>query len=257
MLTTLFSLFVVGCVHPTPTPLDPSDRSTVDERVAALERSSELVYTGVVRPRDAEAGASYTYRRYVHDEGTERIASHVTYEGSGEEVLVLHQTRSGPAGLRRFDEWHGQTGLVGSVEVDDEHTATFDVVVRGKRTRRIEPGRVPVHAGPTLFGFVLDHWDTLSAGGAVPLRFAVLADARTYRFVVRRAAVDEATVVFRLRASDPLVRIVVPPMDIVFDRHLRAPVRYEGLVPPSRVVRGRLRPFDARVDYTLTDAPYR
>ncbi|MEN0062182.1 MAG: hypothetical protein AAGA48_08515 [Myxococcota bacterium] len=253
----LIGSLLLGCAHPTAAPLPAATEAELTERIEALDVDAVPIYTGRVQPRGDDADALFSYRRAIFDDGDVQVSSHLTVDADGEpKVLHVAHTRS-DGRLLRFEEWHGQTGLVGSLAVDASHTATIEVTVGGERTERTEAGDVPVHAGPSLFGFVLQHWDALVKGEVRPLRFAVLAKARTYRFDVRLASIDEARAVFEMRASSPFVRIAVPTLAITFDSVTRTPIRYEGPVPPLRETPRGLRSLDARVDYTLTGANYR
>ncbi|MEM6930000.1 MAG: hypothetical protein AAF602_23885 [Myxococcota bacterium] len=253
----LIASVLTGCAHPTAAPLPPAAQAALTERIDQLDAEAVPIYTGRVQPRGDDADALFSYRRFVSGDGEEQVSSHLTVDAD-DEPRVLHVAHTASDGrLLRFDEWHGQTGLVGSMVVDASHTATIEVTVGGERTERTEEGDAPVHTGPSLFGFVLQHWDALVDGEVRPLRFAVLADARTYRFDLRLASIDEVEAVFEMRASSAFVRLAVPTLAITFDPETRAPIRYEGLVPPLRETPRGLRPLDARVDYVLDGPDYR
>lgn len=254
-MNALIVWLTLGCAQ-RATPLSTLDRSDLDARVAAIEDQAEEIYTGQVRNRDGDDPLLYTYQRWVTP-GDASVASHVTRSLDGV-VAVLQEASTGPDGrLRHFAEWHDQIGLIGTLDVDDASTATFDVTVEGERTVHTEPGDLPVHAGPSLFAFALAHWDELLAGETVPFRFPVLDDTQTYRFELDLEQADDDLVIIRMRASRWFTRLAVPSMAIAFDTAARVPVRYEGLVPPFRVTSDGLRPLDARVDYTLTGVTYR
>ncbi|MEO0600219.1 MAG: hypothetical protein AAF211_02230 [Myxococcota bacterium] len=253
----LIGSLLTGCAHPTAAPLPAAAEAELTEHIEALDVDAVPIYTGRVQPRGDDADALFSYRRAVFADGDALVASHLTVDADGE-PKVLHVAHTASDGrLLRFQEWHGQTGLVGSMVVDASHTATFEVTVGGAHTERTEAGEVPVHAGPSLFGFVRQHWDALVKGEARPLRFAVLADTRTYRFDVRLGSIDEARAVFEMRASRPFVRLAVPTLALTFDSVTRTPIRYEGPVPPLRETSRGLRSLDARVDYTLAGPGYR
>ena len=107
------------------------------------------------------------------------------------------------------------------------------LVTRGKeRERRTEGPGSPVVVGPTLFGYVLEHWDELTGGANLSVRFAVTDKARTYNFKIRRSRTDDDTTTISLTASSFFVRLFIREMSIVFDSRSKKVLRYIGRVPP-------------------------
>ena len=161
--------------------------------------------------------------------------------------------------LHAFEEIHAQLGLTGSLTVSDDGRAAFTVTRGGQTRSRVERGDadVPVVTGPTLFGYALSRWDDLLAGEAAAVRFAVLADLRTYRFTLRLEQQDDARVVLRMAADRPLVRAAVRPLRLVFAAQTRDITRYVGLAPPVIGAPGRTRSLEAQVDYLHIADRYR
>lgn len=243
------ALLLSGCAHhPTLPP-------AAAERLAAASQGAggpgEPIYQGEVYGRRPGGGPLFRYQRWVRGSDQALVSSHITTRLDGEPLVVQIAAHDPSYSLRTYDEIHGQTGLVGRLDVNDDQLATFDVTVGGRRAHRVESGRDPVQVGPTLFGFTLAHWDELMAGARVPLRFAVLADQRTYGFVLTLDERRDGTTVIGMRATNLFVRLAVPKMSMVFDDQTRAIVRYEGPVPPRTGPPGRERALDARVEYEM------
>lgn len=234
LLTTL-----LAACHHAPTSLPPEAARSLE--VAASE--GELVYRGAVHPGEL------VYERRVQRSGDDWISSHVTMR-SDEPILLQRAVHSSAYALLRFDAIQGQTGDVGRVVVDGDRV---ELSTRSGH-RRVEHTDLPVVVGPTLFGFVLQHFDALLAGDAIAIRFAAVERARTYGFTLRSIASDDDLTKIELRADSWLVRTSIAPMTITFDTATRRVVRYEGRVPP---LRDDGRPFDARVEYDFVAAAYR
>jgi hypothetical protein len=115
----------------------------------------------------------------------------------------------------------------------------------------------PAVAGPSLHGFMLQHWDRLAAGETVPVRIIVADKMTTYGLRIRLQSRDDRRSVFSVTPTNWLVRLAVAPLTVAFDNATRQVLRYQGRVPPQLVVDGRSRAFDARVDYTMKATAYR
>ena len=211
----------------------------------------ELIYTGYVHDT---SGTPFTYERRVKQEDGQVVSSHLTLDDSGQAVVLHRATHDSDYALASFEEIHGQTGLSGALSVEED--ARFSTTRGGEAAAATEALSDPVHVGPTLFGFVLQHWDALLDGEVRHLRFAVLDDARSYRFRLQLSALEDDRATFQIVATSPLVRMAVAPMSISFLRETRAVIRYAGPVPPLRSQSGRLRALDAVVEYEH-HAPYR
>ena len=235
---------LLAACHQAPPTLPPAD-------ARALEQSAtegDLVYRGTVFAGDAPA--QLVYERRVQRSSDGWISSHVTMRRTGEPVLLHRAVHSSDYALRRFDSIQGQTGDVAHVVVDGDRV---ELSTRSGRSR-LERTTLPVVVGPTLFGFVLQHFDALVGGEAIPIRFAAVEQARTYGFTLRRVASDVRETKIEVRADSWLVRAAIAPMTITFDTATRRVVRYEGRVPP---LRDDGRPLDARVEYDFVASTYR
>jgi hypothetical protein len=177
------------------------------------------------------------------------VATHETHTPAGGFVVRQTAWHDADLDLRRFESIDGQAGTVSVLTRADDGTLTLSTG-DGRRTRtRTEAERGPVVVGPTLFAFVRTHWAPLLRGEVVAVRFADVARRRTYPFRLRLFRHDAATVIIAFEATQTLVRWAVPTMWLTFEADGRQIRRYEGRVPPKILRRGRLRPFDARVEY--------
>lgn len=249
-------LAMLGSTACQPAHRPPLEVTAALHLAATPTTLGTLVYEGTVRRQGADGAPLYRYERRVSDlEGTVR-STHLTSTPSGAPVL-LHQADHSPTyQLVGFREIHSQTGLVGQVDVHPDGTATFRTTVDGRTRTRVEPPGDPLHVGPTLFGHVLRHWDSLVAGEVHLIRFAVLDQRRSYRFALRKVDGPEDATTFEMAPRSRLVGLMLPRTTMVFDRD-RNVVRYSGRVPPLEEVGRRQRPLDATVTYELTAETYR
>ena len=155
-----------------------------------------------------------------------------------------------PDGLVTAEMIHGQTGVSASVAVSNGR-ATFTLREGENEKTADEIVRDPVVAGPTMFGFILTHWDQLTNGATIPIRFAVLERGETIGFVLDKASDKDGRTIIRMRPSSMLVRLAAATTYFQFDSVSRQIIEYTGRVPPLEHVNDRLETLDARVQYTF------
>ncbi len=247
-------LALAGC-RPSAATQAPVEPSALLDAARAPQSQGRLVYRGTVFARGGAVAPLFRYQRRVRDDGALRVSTHLTLDGVGDPLIVQRATHDADYGLRRFETHQAQTGATGILTVADG-VATFNVTRDGVTRTRAERVEGPVVVGPTLFGAVLRHWDTLVTGESVRVRFADVERLRTFPFDVRLHEAGSDATTFSIAAASALVRMAVPEMRLVFDTPSRTIVRYEGLVPPM-VRRGRaLTRLDATVDYELVAGRY-
>ena len=132
--------------------------------------------------------------------------------------------------------------------------ATFTLIDGGREAISHENVQDPVVAGPTMFGFILAHWDELNRGIAMPIRFAVLERGETLGFVLDKVAEADGRTTIRMKPTSLLVGLLVDSTYFHFDRRV---LEYTGRVPPLERVNDRLRTLDARVQYTFVAPEFR
>ena len=224
---------------------------------APTHTMADLVYEGTVSRRGEADPPLYRYERHVVETADGLRSTHRTFTLQGAPVLEHWAEHDRDYTLHAFGEVHGQTGVVGLVEVSPDGSATYRTTVKGRSRTRTEPAGAPLQAGPTLFGFVLAHWDTLVDGARVPIRFVVLEKNRSFPFEL--VVVDHSpntTTVQMVPESRWLARMV-PPTYLVFETSSRRILRYSGIVPPLVEEDGKLQTLDATVVYTHVRSEYR
>jgi hypothetical protein len=223
------------------------------------ESAGALVYQGSTFPQRQPAGNPlFRYERRVLDTATGPTASHITSDLAGRVIILESATLSSAYEVRRFEVTNRQSGFTGSVQVSsDGRHLEYELNDNGKVSKASEDVSAPVVCGPSLFGFILKLWEPLKAGTTIPVRMVVLQEKTTYGFDLKfgKSANDQAT--FTLTPSNFLVRMAVAPLTVTLDTRTRAPVRYEGRVPPMESVDGKLNNLDARVDYGSMSPVYR
>lgn len=248
--------------------LAPTAHATLEPaaeaRLLALQQAPETagawVYDGVVRPLATPgAAALFSYQRRVQVAGDGLLASHVTRDRQGRVLIVEAALVAADYRLRRFDAVNRQLDSSGSVEASANGRELHYRLVEGDRVRsRTETLDAPAVTGPSLHGHILRHWDVLSAGGVVSVRFVVLSRLESLPFDIRRAeSAEPGRRAFTITPARWHLRLAVQPLRVEFDEATRQVRRYEGRVPPMQVVDGRLKPLDARVDYPAHAPIYR
>lgn len=237
--------------------------SPVLSRLDALQTKPEsagvLVYRGATfAQRQAAANPLFRYERRLLDAATGPTANHITSDPAGRVIILESATLSDAYEVRRFEVTNRQSGFTGSVKVSsDGRHLEYELNDNGKISKASEDVSAPVVCGPSLFGFIMKHWEPLKAGTTIPVHMVVLQEKTTYGFDLKfgKSANDQAT--FTLTPSNFLVRMAIAPLTVTLDARTRAPVRYEGRVPPMESVDGKLKNLDARVEYTSVAPVYR
>jgi len=245
-ILVLLVTFASACAT-IPVPLDSGPRAALES--IEREPQGELVYEGTVYDPEHPETPAFAYERWVDREGAERTSTHLTRTPTDELFLLLAARHTSDFELVELQQINRQTGVSGRARMLDDHHVEFERTRAGKRRTHVEVVNDPVVVAPTLFGWAIAHWDAIVGGEPQRVRFATIEDARTYGFELGLAEQDAATIVMSFRATEPLVRTVVPPMRLVFDRSSRKILRYEGRVPAMREQGHGLRPLDARVEY--------
>jgi hypothetical protein len=205
-----------------------------------------------------DAAPVFTYERRVAATDNGLLASHLTRDASGAAIIEESVQMTTTYALRRFDADNRQQGYRGSATVSaDGQRIDFRLLRGGRWTLASETVNAPVVAGPSLHGFMLQHWDRLAAGDTLPVRMIVIDKRTTYGFRIRVHSRSRERSVFSVTPTNWLLRLAVAPLTVTFDNTTRQVLCYEGRVPPQLVVDGRARAFDARVDYTMRVPAYR
>ncbi len=264
ILRSSFALVLLTTLGVSATTLAPPLDEAAAQRLNALHKSPDtagtLVYRGAVfaqTPLDADA--LYHYERRIRATADGQIATHITVDTQGAVLIAQAATVSRTYVLQRLDVANRQTGHSGSaVASSDGRHVDFTLLQAGKERTRREAVDDPLVSGPSLHGFVLQHWDVLAGGGTVPVRMVALDDMRTYGFDVRQVREgDDGRTTFSITPSNWLVRFAVAPLRVTFDNTTRHVLRYAGRVPPMIEIDGKLRTLDARVLYTEHAPRYR
>jgi hypothetical protein len=249
-------LIATATLHAQP---DAAGRARLETLGQTPEVAGAAIYQGAVFSQTAGTGKplfNYERRAGTHVGGLS--ASHITRDPSGT-VIIAEEARFTTAyALQRFDASNLQAGFTGSVEVSKDGThLEYSLSQNGKLSKAAEDVSDPVVTGPTLHGFVLQHWDALAGGQPIAVRMIVLAEKTSYGFVVRKHAAADGVTAFSITPASALVRMFIAPMKVSFDTASRALLRYEGRVPPMQAEGGKLKSLDARVEYTMQVPVYR
>jgi hypothetical protein len=223
------------------------------------EAAGELVYRGSVFARDAAAAAQlFEYERRVREVPGGMVSAHITRDGRGDVIIAESAHTDTAYAVRRFDAINRQGAYVGSALVSaDGRRIDYRLQHEGSTRTASESVSDPIVTGPSLHGFVQQHWDTLVAGKTIPVRMIVMTRMESFGFDIRHAGEANGRTTFTIVPGSVWLRLMVAPLSVTFDSTTRHVVRYEGRVPPMREVDGKLRDLDARVDYTMAMPRYR
>ena len=223
------------------------------------ESAGALVYRGSTFPNRQSMGVPlFRYDRRVLDAAAGTTASHITSDPAGRVIILESATLSNQYDVRRFEVTNQQSGFSGSVHVsNDGRRLEYELNENGKVSKASEDVSAPVVCGPSLFGFIQRQWEPLKAGATIPVRMVVLQEKTTYGFDLKFGKSTNDQAMFTLTPSNFLIRMAIAPLTVTLDARTKAPVRYEGRVPPMESVDGKLKSLDARVEYTSVSPVYR
>ncbi|HJZ73737.1 MAG TPA: hypothetical protein VKE51_18475 [Vicinamibacterales bacterium] len=237
-------------------PLAPHALDRLVDIETRPDATGEQIYEGRVYALDGRTDPLFRYERRVVDAGTAVTSTHITHDPSGAVVVVQSAVHSRSYALQRADLIHRQTGTSASVVVANGEAA---FTLNDGERERTSHERVadPVVAGPTMFGFILAHWNELVSGAPLPIRFAVLERGESLGFVLDRVDGPEGLTVIRMKPTSVLVRLAVAPTYFQFDTASRQILEYTGRVPPLERSGDRLTTLDGRVAYTFRAPAFR
>jgi hypothetical protein len=149
--------------------------------------------------------------------------------------------------LKRYRHHRPPIGETASVERQGNELV-YTLSRGGERWERRSAVEAPYTVGPTVVAHVQRHWEALSRGAELTVRYGVLDQMRSFEF---RLARDRAhplnsptTAVVRMWASSALVRFFVSPAYIAVSQDGS---RFQGLIGrlvPILVEGGKSRPLD-------------
>lgn len=212
---------------------------------------AELIYRGDVSVVPG-APAPFRYERWSTREGLRWTSTHLTFALPAEALVITQRAVHSPTyAFREFDERHDQLGTATHARLGDDGTLTIGLEQDGRTSTRIEHPRAPVVAGPTLFGFVREHWPDLVSGEAIRIQFLAPQRGRTYAFTLRVESQDAQRAVVVMRPRNILLRMAIRPMRVDIDTTDWRVTAYEGMIPPHDA---EGKPLTARVEYVY-EAP--
>ena len=207
----------------------------------------ELINRGKVYKLDSKhTDLLFTYDRRVKQDGLLQISTSYTYDAN-QVALIQVATHDHSYKLNEYFENQYQLGELGSMKLIGT-TAAFRLVKNGVEKLAQESVSLPVVVGPTLVGFVYQHWEKLMAGEVVDFRFAVMSRLETVGFSVQKVTAPNQQIRIQMKASSMLIALAVDPIYITFtaDRRL---LSIEGRVPTKLKQGNKWVDLDAYVEY--------
>jgi hypothetical protein len=232
-------------------------------RLDSLRQSPQLagslIYHGTVFAlQGAAAEPVFRYERRVRTTPWGLSVTHTTRD-SHDALIIDESAQLSPVyEFQRMDVANAQTGISGSVVSSQGGThLEYTLNDNGRVSTASQDVRDPVVTGPSLHGFIRQHWDQLALGRTLRVRLIVLDRKTSYGFDLRMMRQADGMTTFSATPSSALVRLVIKPLLVTFSDSARGLVRYQGRVPPKRAVGAKLKELDARVEYRMVSSAYR
>lgn len=127
--------------------------------------------------------------------------------------------------------------------------------IRSKQVSR----RAPIAADSGFHSYIRTHFKALMAGEVVPFSLIVAGNLDDYRFRIKKVGdtrFDGKDAVRLIVEPDSILRLIVDPLDLVYDPKLMQLLEYRGISNISDPVTGK--PYNARIIYPAqppADAP--
>jgi hypothetical protein len=240
-------LVLGACATSHLLPPEQSTGAVLARSPSSPDELGKQIYEGVVYPlHGARTAPRFIYERRVQVLPDGLRSTSFTRDGTTPAVVEIAEHGTDYS-LRRFVEYQHQLGQVGRVELTGG-IATFTLVEGSTERTCSETVTDPVVVGPTLYGFIRQHWSPLMAGERLPIRFAVPSRLETIGFELERTAADAGEVTIRMRPTSPLIALVVAPLVITWTE-AGALLALDGRVPTRLPVDGQWRDFDAHTEY--------
>lgn len=118
------------------------------------------------------------------------------------------------------------------------------------------PLTAPVVADSGFHGFLQDRFEALQRGETVAFRFIAAGRLDTYRFRARRvgdATFEGATAIQIVAEADSLLRVLVPPLRLLYDPRTRRLLEYRGVSNIHDPATGK--PWQVRIGFHRTPPP--
>lgn len=203
--------------------------------------TGRLLYSEIHRQRVSSDGATVQTATYFDADNASIAERTVRFQGIGS-APTFHFVD-----LRRRSEQ--------GVRVEGADLVAFRKVPGRSEfeERRLAPASDLI-TGPGFDWLVKSSWVRLESGETVAAEMLVPERLRTIRFelsmVGEGSLWDEPVVTFRMRFSNPLIRLVAGPIDVIYHRDFRVIMRYEGM---SNIKDPKGGNFQAVIDYPPGD----
>jgi len=219
----------------------------------------ERIYRGTYYERGAPASAPkvFWYERWIKAEAGLLRSTHTHHTLGGRVVLRQSALHAADYTLSGFESDHRQTGARVEASVLAPGRVRLQRTLGSDVETVVLEHEHPLVVGPTLYGTLLRHWDTLAAGRSVVVDYLSIERLDTYAFEIRRVSSDATTTSFELEPHGFMLSLLVAPLRVVLLTKTRQVLRYEGPSPVLLEAGGELDSFDARIEYSDWAAVFR
>ena len=187
------------------------------------------IYQGDVTPVGEDV-SKYYYIRYAADVDGNHKITHVTFSKDDKKLVVQSSNQDKEESLVSYDEVHLQKNYLGTIKVDKNKVKIIKIE-NGEIESNTEELGYPVVVGPTLFGYIQNHWSELLAGDRLKIKFGLIERLETFGFDVYMKSTNELSTTIILTPSNFLMKLFVDDLEVDFDTKSKRVKRYKGPVP--------------------------
>lgn len=192
----------------------------------------ELINQGTIFPLKGDrAKPLYFFERRVRNEGAEILSTSYTHDGQ-KPVLVETAIHDANYKVREFTENQFQLGTVGKMTVDGNKVHFYSVAGGKEKHAEETAASLPIVAGPTLYGFIMNNWATLMAGKTIPFRYCVIHRMETVGFEFKKVDSGPDQVRIQMKPTSYVISLLVDPIHFTFSTD-KSLLFLEGRVPPK------------------------
>lgn len=234
--------------------------------IAAKTDSPFLEIKGSIYPKDeipkecgsliqggSCAGVPFGQFHVVSTKANDQIYSRATFaDPSG--VAVIEETWEKDGKITQGKIENKQLGNVGQVEIRDQKVFYTLTEKSGKKKQSEAKAESNLVMPSTLMSFLRPQFKELLEGKTFSVKMIVLDRLDSYTFNVKKikeiSSVDgKPIVVLQMSPNSFFVRAVVDPLYFYIDKGSEEMIAFDGRSALRRMVKGKLKEFDAQVKY--------
>jgi len=252
LVTSSLFIFTIILLNQCQTTTQRSFPSAIASIHDTLKKTSELagilIYEGSVFSV-GEATHLFVYERRVKSIPNGFAATHITRDLGHNVILAQTANYTPNYQLHSFEYTNWQANYRATLQIKDSQLFFQLTDKMGHISVNVEKLNESIVVGPTLFGFIREHWNDFSKGSPISVRFAAPELKQTFGFEIRKIQDTASLTRFEMKPTNWILRLAMNPFIFDFDPKNQSIITYTGRVPPMRTIDGKLKEFEARVTY--------